>query len=218
MSLDTLDLSSRNLADVSALAGLTGLRELDLSGNGITELWPLAGLTGLERLNLSDNHIGELWPLADLAGLEVLLLTATGSPTCARFRRWRGWRTWGCREPGRGHRRARAARGAASARPVGQRRRGHLGARRRLGTGLAVPGNPVPDLAPLGRLEQLRWLWLDPATAAGTEALAPPAGAGRNSSGSSSCRSSERREGDGCREMGRDARGDRASTSLHLIE
>ena len=43
---------------------------------------------------------------------------------------------------------------------------------------LRLPGNPVPDLAPLGRLEQLRWLWLDPATAAGTEALAPPAGRG----------------------------------------
>ena len=89
-----LDLSSRNLTDVSALAGLTGLRELDLSGNAVADLWPLAdltdlqvldlsgnqiadlsalaGLTGLQVLDLSGNQIADLWPLADLTGLREL--------------------------------------------------------------------------------------------------------------------------------------------------
>ena len=89
-----LDLSSRNLTDVSALAGLTGLRELDLSGNAVADLWPLAdltdlqvldlsgnqiadlsalaGLTDLQVLDLSGNQIADLWPLADLTGLREL--------------------------------------------------------------------------------------------------------------------------------------------------
>ena len=82
--MQRLDLSSRNLTDISALTGLRGLRELDLS--------PLSELTGLEALHLS--------------------------------------------------------------------------------------GNPVSDAAPLGRLEKLLWLWIDSGTAAGMEALAPPARGG----------------------------------------
>ena len=69
---ERLDLSSRNLTDVSALAGLTDLRELDLRDNVIEDLWPLAGLTGLEALYLSGNRIEDLRPLAGLRGLKVL--------------------------------------------------------------------------------------------------------------------------------------------------
>ena len=71
-----LDLSSRNLTDLSALAGLTGLRELDLSGNRIADLSPLAGLTALEQLSLAGNRIADLRPLAGLTGLERLHLSA----------------------------------------------------------------------------------------------------------------------------------------------
>ena len=92
-----LDLSSRNLTDLSALAGLSGVRELDLrdnaitdlsplsdlselevldlSGNRIEELWPLAGLPALQRLNLSDNRIADIATLSGLTGLEVLDLS-----------------------------------------------------------------------------------------------------------------------------------------------
>ena len=92
-----LDLSSRNLTDLSALAGLSGVRELDLrdnaitdlsplsdlselqvldlSGNRIKELWPLAGLPALQRLNLSDNRIADIATLSGLTGLEVLDLS-----------------------------------------------------------------------------------------------------------------------------------------------
>ena len=67
-----LDLSSRHLTDITALAGLTGLRELDLRDNAIEDLWPLAGLRGLEALYLSGNQISDLRPLAGLRGLKVL--------------------------------------------------------------------------------------------------------------------------------------------------
>ena len=70
-----LDLSSRNLTDISALAGLTGVVELDLRDNAITDLWPLAGLTQLRVLNLRDNAITDLGPLAGLTGLQVLDLS-----------------------------------------------------------------------------------------------------------------------------------------------
>ena len=70
-----LDLSSRNLTDISALAGLTGVVELDLRDNAITDLWPLAGLTQLRVLNLRDNVITDLGPLAGLTGLQVLDLS-----------------------------------------------------------------------------------------------------------------------------------------------
>ena len=69
---ERLDLSSRNLTDVSALAGLTGLQALDLRGNAIADLSPLAGLTGLRELDLSGNRIADLWPLAGLAALQRL--------------------------------------------------------------------------------------------------------------------------------------------------
>ena len=72
---ERLDLSSRNLTDITALAGRTDLRELDLSGNAIADLSPLAALTGLRELDLSDNAITDLSPLAGLTGLEVLNLS-----------------------------------------------------------------------------------------------------------------------------------------------
>ena len=72
---ERLDLSSRNLTDVSALAGLSGVRELDLRDNAIADLSPLAGLTGLEVLDLSGNRIEALWPLAGLTALRVLNLS-----------------------------------------------------------------------------------------------------------------------------------------------
>ena len=70
-----LDLSSRKLTDVTALAGLTGLRELDLRNNAVTDLWPLAGLTNLQVLDLSGSQFTDLRPLAGLTGLQVLDLS-----------------------------------------------------------------------------------------------------------------------------------------------
>ena len=72
---ERLDLSSRNLTDLSALAGLSGVRELDLRDNAIADLSPLSGLSGLQVLDLSGNRIEELWPLAGLPELRRLNLS-----------------------------------------------------------------------------------------------------------------------------------------------
>ena len=70
-----LDLSSRGLTDVSALAGLSGVRELDLADNAIADLSPLAGLTGLQVLDLSGNRIADIATLAGLTELKRLNLS-----------------------------------------------------------------------------------------------------------------------------------------------
>ena len=41
---------------------------------------------------------------------------------------------------------------------------------------LDLSGNTIADVSALERLENLRWVWLDPETAARMEAWAPPAG------------------------------------------
>ncbi len=178
--LEVLDLSGNQIEDLWPLTELTGLEVLDLSGNQIEELWPLAGLTALERLNLSDNGIEELWPLAGLTGLEVLLLDRNRVADVLALSQLAGLANLGLS----GNRIADL--GLLS----------ELGGLRRLDLSgnavadvsvlgemsgmvwLRLPGNPVSDVTPLGRLEKLLWLWLDSATAAGMEALAPPAGRG----------------------------------------
>ena len=62
--LGRLDLSSRAVADLSVLAGLTALRVLNLADNAVADLAPLSGLTGLRVLDLSSNAIADLGPLA----------------------------------------------------------------------------------------------------------------------------------------------------------
>ena len=117
-----LDLSSRNLTDLSALAGLTGLRELDLRHNAVEDLWPLAGLTGLRVLHLSANRIADLSPLAGLTALEQLslagnriadLLPAGGADRAAR--------TGPVRQPDRGSEPAGGADRPAGAAPATNR-------------------------------------------------------------------------------------------------
>ncbi|MYF29013.1 MAG: hypothetical protein F4169_09150 [Gammaproteobacteria bacterium] len=73
--VEVLDLSSHNLVDLSALAGLNDIEVLDLGGNGVDDLWPLAAMTGLEVLDLRANAVGDLSPLASLTHLRVLDLS-----------------------------------------------------------------------------------------------------------------------------------------------
>ena len=179
-ALERLSLADNRIADLSPLAGLTGLAVLDLSGNRIADLWPLAGLTALERLSLADNRIADLWPLTGLSGLEVLLLDRNRVADVLALSQLAGLANLGLS----GNRIADIGLLA------------ELGGLRRLDLSgnavadvsalgdlsglvwLRLPGNPVSDAAPLGRLEKLLWLWLDSGTAAGMEALAPPAGRG----------------------------------------
>ena len=73
-NLEHLDICGARLseADLSLLAGLTGLKELYLVDNGISDISPIARLTGLERLDVRDNHISNISPLAGLTNLKWL--------------------------------------------------------------------------------------------------------------------------------------------------
>ncbi|MCY4122656.1 MAG: leucine-rich repeat domain-containing protein, partial [Acidobacteria bacterium] len=73
--VEVLDLSSRGLFGLSALAGLEDVEVLDLGGNGVDDLWPLAAMAGLQVLDLRDNAVGDLSPLASLTHLRVLDLS-----------------------------------------------------------------------------------------------------------------------------------------------
>ena len=48
-SLETLDLSKNQIADISPLAALSGMEVLWLSENQIADTSPLAAVTGLDR-------------------------------------------------------------------------------------------------------------------------------------------------------------------------
>ena len=163
-----LDLSSRNLTDVSALAGLTGLRELDLSGNAVADLWPLADLTDLRVLDLSGNQIADLSALAGLTGLQVLLLDRNQITDVGTLSPLAGLVNLGLS----GNR-------IADLWPLAgldQLRRLDLSGNAvadvsALGdvsglVWLRLLGNPVSNALPLERLAQLRWFWLDSGTVA----------------------------------------------------
>ena len=73
-ALSWLDLSNNALTDISALAGLSNLRDLLLTDNAVADLTPLSTLTELRTLTLDGNAVEDLWPLAGLSGLEQLSL------------------------------------------------------------------------------------------------------------------------------------------------
>ena len=72
--LERLDICGARLseADLSLLAGLTGLKELYLAANGISDISSLAELAGLNRLGLDNNNISDISPLAGLTNLKWL--------------------------------------------------------------------------------------------------------------------------------------------------
>lgn len=64
---------SNLIADITPLAGLSGLRSLELSDNRITAIPPLPGLT-IGRLNFVHNEITDISGLAGMTSLLELLL------------------------------------------------------------------------------------------------------------------------------------------------
>ena len=69
-----LDLTARQITDVSPLATLTQLTTLYAGQNQIADLTPLADLTHLTTLYLLDNQITDLRPLASLSSLTTLYI------------------------------------------------------------------------------------------------------------------------------------------------
>ena len=70
--LQSLDCRWTQVADLSPLAGLTGLQSLDRGWTQVADLSPLAGLTGLRRLECGWTQVADLSPLAGLTGLQSL--------------------------------------------------------------------------------------------------------------------------------------------------
>ena len=163
-SVVRLDLPARGLADVSALAGLTGLEVLDLSGNAVADAWPLAELLSVKRLDLSDNRIADLSALAGLTRLEVLLLDGNAVADLGPLSQLPRLAHLGLSRNGIGdvtlladlpalERLDLSGNAVSEVAPLGD-----LG---RL-VWLDLTGNPLADAVPLGRLTRLRWLWLAP--------------------------------------------------------
>ena len=76
-NLQTLDLSSNPVRDISPLASLSKLRTLDLSTTQVNDISPLAKLAALEVLSLTDTVVFDLTPLAGLTNLKTLFLEIT---------------------------------------------------------------------------------------------------------------------------------------------
>ena len=85
LRLEELDLANPDLADLSPLAGLTGLKILYLDdGNmvssAITDLSPLAGLTDLEGLYIpAKSNYTDFSPLAGMVHLKELIMMGSQS-------------------------------------------------------------------------------------------------------------------------------------------
>jgi hypothetical protein len=77
LSLDSLDITSRDLADISPLARCKSLQTLRLHSPKLTDLSPLAELTALTYLDLSETAVTDLRPLSKLNNLKAVLVYKT---------------------------------------------------------------------------------------------------------------------------------------------
>jgi hypothetical protein len=72
--LNTLDVSDRNISDVTGLEYCINLTLLYLQNNQLSDISPLSGLTSLTDLNISDNHIDDITALGNLTSLSWLYI------------------------------------------------------------------------------------------------------------------------------------------------
>ncbi len=73
-NLQSLNLASNAVTDISPLAGLAKLTSLILADNPVADISPLSGMTSLEKLSLSGCAAQDYSPLKNLASLKVLML------------------------------------------------------------------------------------------------------------------------------------------------
>lgn len=69
---------NRNIKDISALAGMKQIESLWIKGNQITDISALANMENLVYLYMEDNQVADLSPLAGLTNLTHVLLS--GNP------------------------------------------------------------------------------------------------------------------------------------------
>ena len=74
--LTKLEISDKEITNITGLEHATQLEELDLSYNQISDISPLARLLELSDLNLRRNQIGDISPLAELPSLRWLSLSS----------------------------------------------------------------------------------------------------------------------------------------------
>ena len=75
LPLQSLDLSDTPVADLSFVAGMTGLKTLGLGQTGVVDLAPLKGLQALQALDLSAAPVASLVDIGSLSGLRALRLS-----------------------------------------------------------------------------------------------------------------------------------------------
>ena len=72
--LERLDICGGELSDISALEGMTNLKDLYLAGNQITDISVVSSLTGLTESSFAHNRITNVSPLAGLSNLRWINL------------------------------------------------------------------------------------------------------------------------------------------------
>lgn len=73
-----LNLSSRGITDISALAACRELERLDLTGNKISDITPLMDIPGLKEVVIKDNQVTDLRPLMALNTLAYINAEGNG--------------------------------------------------------------------------------------------------------------------------------------------
>ena len=71
-SVTEIDLSYRNIADISALAECEKLTRVNLKGNSITDISPLMDLPNLTYVDISENAVSDLRPFMGVSSLKYL--------------------------------------------------------------------------------------------------------------------------------------------------
>lgn len=72
-----LDLSGKNLKDITPLRGLTNIVWLDITGNNITDINPISGIGSLETLYANGNPVQSLAPLNGHKNIKVIAISQT---------------------------------------------------------------------------------------------------------------------------------------------
>ena len=67
-----LYLSNTQVADLSPIAGMTGIADLDINNTRVTDLSPIAGMTGITMLDLDNTQVTDLSPIAGMTGIQWL--------------------------------------------------------------------------------------------------------------------------------------------------
>ncbi len=74
---EELDLSGKNIKNISSLSYCPKLKKLNISGNQVTDLYAVMNIPGLEELNVSDNMVSDLRPLMGLT--ELISIDVSGN-------------------------------------------------------------------------------------------------------------------------------------------